>query len=136
MLCVTWGPVWVNEWQQYAYERGVYEGAAILGGLIGMGTAISAKTWFCNPHGPEGSGCRGQNLDPNDPVCWLCGIDDETGEQVRPPRSLGVCSECNGTGVRLDDLDGPNRIGFYDCPKCKPARVEPRQCKESGGNDG
>jgi hypothetical protein len=43
IACRTWEPVWRDEYMQYSYDRGVFEGAAILDGLVGMGIAIGQR---------------------------------------------------------------------------------------------
>lgn len=87
IACRTWDALWADEYMQYSYDRGVFEGAAILHGLIGMGLAIDGRTWHCShnlnddPDHPEGlGGCRGQTFVPIDrdapwPGCWMCGSE-------------------------------------------------------------
>jgi hypothetical protein len=73
IACRTWGAEWRDEYMQYSYDRGVFEGAAILDGLVGMGLAIRGRPTATDsrfvdivhayPPGPDSSFVEVENED-------------------------------------------------------------------------
>lgn len=77
IACRTWEACWVDEYMQYAYDRGVFEGAAILQGFIGMAEAIRAKA-DCGGHC---FGCMFNAGDCENPL-WVA--DDRSVDREKP----------------------------------------------------
>lgn len=74
IACRTWEPLWADEFMQYSYDRGVFEGAAILHGLIGMGLAIRDIYGIeaCPECGRASGSWVGQTKYPYRRCCFAC----------------------------------------------------------------